>query len=158
MVHHILPQGLHRMRYDGLHATCKAKQVQGVLTALMVALGRVIKGTYRIVVQQTSRARVLASMGRDPLRCTVCGGEMRLWKVWPPRDGVVYDALPKIKRGQYGPRRGRPPGGREAEEWSEPVRQPLLAGLRIEGRGAHRGCVGRRDLSALEKRQARNGR
>src|SRR5258708_36885867 len=75
MVQHILPKGFHRIRYDGLHATCKAKKVKGVLTALMVALGRLIKGTYRIVAQKTYRARVLASTGRDPLRCTRCGGE-----------------------------------------------------------------------------------
>jgi hypothetical protein len=89
MVQHILPEGFHRIRYYGLHATCKAKKVKGVLTALMVALGRLLKGTYRIVAPKTSRARVLASTGRDPLRCTRCGGEMMLWKVWHPRYGVV---------------------------------------------------------------------
>src|SRR5215831_7985479 len=67
------------MRYYGLHATCKAKQVKGVLTALMVARGRLIKGTYRIVAQKTYRERVLASTGRDPLRCAHCGREMMLW-------------------------------------------------------------------------------
>src|SRR6266446_1922332 len=113
MVPHMLPKGLHRMRYDGLHATCKAKKVKGVLTALMVALGRLLRGTYRIAVRKTSRARVLASTGRDPLRCTRCGGEMMLWKVWHPRYGVVYDELHAIKRGRYGPQRGIPPGGRE---------------------------------------------
>ena len=64
------------MRYYGLHATCKAKQVKGVLTALMVALGRLIKGTYRIMARQSYRERVLASTGRDPLRCVHCGREM----------------------------------------------------------------------------------
>ena len=81
MVQHILPKGFHRIRYYGLHATCKAKKVKGVLTALMVALGRLIKGTYRIVAQKTYRDRVLASTGRDPLRCARCGGEMMLWQV-----------------------------------------------------------------------------
>jgi len=52
MVQHILPKGFHRIRYYGLHATCKAKKVKGVLTALMVALGRLIKGTYRILAQK----------------------------------------------------------------------------------------------------------
>src|SRR6266404_2122977 len=28
MVQHILPKGFHRIRYDGLHATCKAKKVK----------------------------------------------------------------------------------------------------------------------------------
>ena len=117
--------------YYGLHATCKAKKVKGVLTALMVALGRLIKGTYRIVVQKTYRERVLASTGRDPFRCTRCGGEMMLWKVWHPRYGVVYDELHEIKRGRYGPRRGSPLGDRDDGEWSESMQQPMLAGLRM---------------------------
>ncbi len=37
MVQHILPKGFHRMRYYGLHATCKAKKVKEVLTGLMGA-------------------------------------------------------------------------------------------------------------------------
>src|SRR5256712_4990064 len=78
MVQHILPKGFHRIRYYGLHATCKAKKVKGVLTALMVALGRLIKGTYRLVAPKTYRERVLASTGRDPLRCRRCGGGLRI--------------------------------------------------------------------------------
>src|SRR6266700_7735688 len=77
------------------------------------------------------RARVLASTGRDPLRCTRCGGEMMLWKVWHPRYGVVYDELHEIKRGRYGPQRRISPGGRDDGEWSEPMRQPMLAGLQM---------------------------
>ena len=91
MVQHILPKGFHRIRYYGLHATCKAKQVKGVLTALMVVLGRLIQGTYRIATPQTYRTRVLVSAGRGPLRCARCGGEMSLWRVGHPRYGVVYD-------------------------------------------------------------------
>jgi Putative transposase len=34
MVQHILPKGFHRIRYYGLHATCKAKKVRGVLKQL----------------------------------------------------------------------------------------------------------------------------
>jgi len=57
MVQHILPKGCHRLRYYGRHATCKVKKVKGWLTGLMVALGRLIQGTYRIVAQKTYRAR-----------------------------------------------------------------------------------------------------
>src|SRR4029450_1936485 len=124
MVQHILPKGFHRIRYYGLHATCKVKKVKGLRTVLMVALGRLIKGTYRIVAQKTYRERVLASTGRDPLRCArcggerlvgraraaCCGGEMLRGQVWHPRYGVVYDELRAIKRGRYGPCRGSPPG------------------------------------------------
>jgi len=53
---HILPKGFPiASAIYGLHATCKAKKVKGVLTALMVALGRLIKGTYRITARQTYR-------------------------------------------------------------------------------------------------------
>ena len=77
------------MRDDGLHATCKAKQVKGARTALLGALGRLSKRTSRIVAQQTYRERVLASTGRDPLRCARGDRERRLWPVWHPRYGVV---------------------------------------------------------------------
>jgi len=131
MVQHILPKGFHRIRYYGLHATCKVKKVKGVLTALMVALGRLIKGTYRIVVQKTYRARVLASTGRDPLRCTRCGGEMMLWQVWHPRYGVVYDEVQAIKRGRYGPCRGSPPGAGADGDGAKAMTQLVLADLGV---------------------------
>jgi putative transposase len=131
MVQHILPKGFHRIRYYGLHATCKAKKVKGVLTALMVALGRLIKGTYRIAAPKTYRARVLASTGRDPLRCTRCGGEMMLWKVWHPRYGVVYNELHEIKRGRYGPRRGIPPDASANGDGEKLMIQLALTGLRV---------------------------
>jgi hypothetical protein len=104
MVQHILPKGFHRIRYYGLHATCKAKKVRSVLKRLLVALGRAMRGTYRIVPRRHYRERVIASTGRDPLRCERCGRVMMLWKVWHPRYGVVYDELQEIKRGRYGPR------------------------------------------------------
>src|SRR5256712_1218203 len=131
MVQHILPKGFHRIRYYGLHATCKAKKVKGVLTALMVALGRLIKGTYRIVAQKTYRARVLASTGRDPFRCTRCGGGVMLWEVLHPPYGVVYDALHEIKRGRYGPRRGIPPDASANGDREKPMRQLALTGLQV---------------------------
>jgi hypothetical protein len=89
MVQHMLPKGCHRIRSYGRHATCTAKKVKGFLPVLMVALGRLIKGTYRMAARQTYRERVLASTGRDPLRCARCGRERLLWQVWHPRYGVV---------------------------------------------------------------------
>ena len=100
-----------------------------MLTGLMVALGRLIKGTYRITAQKTYRDRVLASTGRDPLRCARCGREMMLWQVWHPRYGVVYDEVQAIKRGRYGPCRGSPPGADGAG--AKAVTQLALADLRV---------------------------
>ncbi len=131
MVQHSLPKGCHRIRSSGLHAPGKAKKVQGVLTALMVALGRLIKGTYRIAAQKTYRERVLASTGREPVRCARCGREMLLWQVWHPRYGVVYDELQAIKHGRYGPCRGSPPGAGADGEREQPMTQLTLAELRV---------------------------
>jgi hypothetical protein len=128
-VHYI--SGFHRIRYYGLHATCKANKVKMKLTALMVALGRLIKGTYRIVAQKTYRDRVLASMGRDPLRCRRYGGEMMLWQVWHPRYGIVYDELQAIKRGRYGPCRGSPPGAGADGTGAKAMTQLALADLGV---------------------------
>jgi Putative transposase len=130
-VQHILPKGFHRIRSYGLHATCKAKKVKGVLTALMVALGRLITGPYRIVAQKTYRDRGLASTGRDPLRCARCGREMLLWQVWHPRYGVVYDELQAIKRGRYGPCRGSPPGAGVNGDRAKAMTQLVLADLEV---------------------------
>jgi hypothetical protein len=66
-------------------------------------MGRAIKGTYRVVTRQSYQERVLASTGRDPLRCPRCGGSMMLWQVWHPRYGAVYDEVEQIKRGRYDP-------------------------------------------------------
>ena len=131
MVQHMLPKGFHRLRYYGLHATCKVKKVKGLLTMLMGALGRLIKGTYRIVAQKTYRERVLASTGRDPLRCVRCGGEMLLWQVWHPRYGVVYDELQAIKRGRYGPCRGSPPSAGADGDGTKALTQLALAELGV---------------------------
>src|SRR5256885_11709434 len=89
----ILPKGLHRIRYYGLHATCKAKKVKGLLTALMVALGRLLRGTYRIAAR-TYRDRVLASTGRDPLRCARRGGGGGIRAVLRSRYRGVYVGTP----------------------------------------------------------------
>ena len=121
--------GFQRIRYYGLHVTCKVKQVKGLLTGVMVALGRLIKGTYRITAQKTYRERVLASTGRDPLRCARCGREMILWQVWHPRYGVVYDELQAIKRGRDGPCRGSPPGADGAG--AKAITQLALADLGV---------------------------
>jgi Putative transposase len=131
MGQHMLPKGFHRIRYYGLHATCKAKKVKGGLTALMVALGRLSKGTDRITARQTYRERVLASTGRDPLRCACCGGEMLLWQVWHPRYGVVYDEVQAIKRGRYSPCRGSPPGTGVDGDGEKAMTQLALAELLV---------------------------
>ena len=105
--------------------------MQGGRTALMMALGRLITGTSRLVAQKTYRERVLASTGHDPLRCGRCRGERLLWQVWHPRDGVVYDEVQAIKRGRYGPCRGSPPRARADGDGEKAMTQLALADLGV---------------------------
>jgi hypothetical protein len=126
MVQHILPKGFHRIRYYGLHATCKAKKVRVILQHLLVALGRLIARTYRIVTRKSYREQVWVSTGGNPLRCRRCGQVMLLWQVWHPRYGVVYDKLKEIKRGRYGPRGVLSQGTSLAGKRPEPLVQLSL--------------------------------
>ena len=79
------------------------------------------------------RARVLASTGRDPLRCTRCGGEMMLWKVWHPRYDVVYNELREIKRGRCGLRRDIPPDASANGDGEKLMIHLALTGLQVWG-------------------------
>ena len=39
------------------------------------------------------RERFIAESGKDPFRCSHCGGEMMLWYLWNRDDGIFYNAL-----------------------------------------------------------------
>src|SRR5216683_3242698 len=41
------------------------------------------------------------SQGRGPFRCSHCGEEMEIWRIWHPTYGVIYDEGEVIKRGTY---------------------------------------------------------
>ena len=151
MVQHILPKGFHRIRYYGLHATCKHQRVKSLLQWLWVAMGRAIKGTYRVVTRQSYQERVLTSTGRDPRRCPRCGGAMMLWQVWHPRYGVVYDEVDQIKRGRYDPGGVVLQGDNGASEGRAPESQLewsfMWMGKAI--RGDYEGCAWGVELSLL---------
>jgi len=102
MVQHILPKGFQRIRYYGLQATCILKQVrERVLTALQVAVQQAMEVLGAPIRRRPYRVRMRATLGRDPLVCPRCGGEMWLWQVWHPQYGVVYDELERMKAGVY---------------------------------------------------------
>jgi Putative transposase/Transposase zinc-binding domain len=102
MVQHTLGKGFKRIRYYGVQAT---KTFAKVKVAIQVALAKVegvVQGAGKIIAQLSYRQRYENSTGRDPLICPHCGGEMALWRIWPPRYGVIYDEAQVIKRGTYG--------------------------------------------------------
>ena len=103
MVQHIMPKGFQRVRYYGLQATKTFKKWADVISKGIQAIGRVIKGTYRIIRVKKYRERYIELSSRDPLLCSYCGNEMILWAIWYPKYGMLYDEYENIKAGKYTP-------------------------------------------------------
>lgn len=88
MVQHILPKGFQRIRYYGLHATCKASSVKEELKELVSGTSEAAVGTYRVMGY---RNRIKESFGIDPLLCPRCGDEMEFEGIWHPEYGWIVD-------------------------------------------------------------------
>lgn len=101
MVQHALPKGFKRIRQYGVQATKTFATVKALIHKALAQVQRVIKGAVKIIGRLTYRQRYEKSTGCDPLRCSHCGEEMAVWRIWHPRYGVVYDEGQKIKRGTY---------------------------------------------------------
>jgi hypothetical protein len=107
MVQHILPKGFQRIRYYGLHATCKAVKVRGLLGRLMNdSLEELFEGTYKVVEEKSYRWRIEEAFGVDPLRCRQCGTEMELEQIYHPKYGVIYDGRKELMRDEIGKETG----------------------------------------------------
>jgi len=119
MVQHMLPKGFQRIRYYGFQATRILKQVRDrLLTVLKVAVQEVMQALGGSSARLCYRVRMRATLGRDPLLCPRCGGELWLWQVWHPQYGVVYDELERMKAG--------------ADEREE---RPICGGVECDGAG-----------------------
>jgi hypothetical protein len=88
MVQHILPKGFQRIRYYGLHATCKASSVKEDLKELVNDTSEASVGTYRVTGY---RNRIKKSFGIDPLLCPKCGDEMEFEGIWHPEYGWIVN-------------------------------------------------------------------
>lgn len=103
MVQHILPKGFQRIRYYGLHATCKAVKVRELLGRLMNGrTEEVVEGTYKVVEEKSYRWRIKEAFGVDPLVCRQCGTEMELEQIYHPKYGVIYDGRKELMRDEIG--------------------------------------------------------
>jgi predicted RNA-binding Zn-ribbon protein involved in translation (DUF1610 family) len=101
MVQHTMPKGFKRIRYYGVQATKTFAKVKMVLQAALAKVEGVVKGAVKIIARLTYRQRYAQSTGRDPFRCSHCGEEMEIWRIWHPTYGVIYDEGEVIKRGTY---------------------------------------------------------
>lgn len=126
MVQHILPKGMQRIRYYGLHATAVYEKVRKKIEAIVPVDAAQCRETFTIG-RKRYRQMVLETSGKDPFVCSHCGGEMMLWKIWHPRYGVIYDEAERLKSGYYDPvERGRDPNVRDT---GHPLLQLSLPGV-----------------------------
>jgi len=89
MVQHILPKGFQRIRYYGLHATCRASKVREELKDLLKNdTSDSITNTYRVTGY---RERIKEGFGIDPLLCPRCGNKMEFEGIWHPRYGWIVN-------------------------------------------------------------------
>ncbi|PIY32189.1 MAG: hypothetical protein COZ07_06570 [Candidatus Infernicultor aquiphilus] len=90
MVQHILPKGFQRIRYYGLHVTCRASRIRKELKDLLEFTYEPVAGTYQ-VMGSSYRNRIKKSFGIDPLLCPKCGDEMEFEGIWHPKYGWIVD-------------------------------------------------------------------
>lgn len=108
MVQHILPWGFKQVRYYGLHATCKAAKVREFLKGALTKLGRKVEEVVREIRRYSYRQGVMKITGKDPLRCMICGREMRLSLIYHPKYGVLYEGSRKLGVGTHEPQERGP--------------------------------------------------
>ena len=101
MVQHILPKGFQRIRYYGLQATRTYKKWSQVIIEGLKNFGKTVKGVYEVVASMNYRERYMESSWKDPLKCPFCGHEMKIWVMWHPKYGVIFDEEKNIKQGKY---------------------------------------------------------
>ncbi len=128
MVQHILPKGMQRIRYYGLHGTAVYEKIRKKLMTILPTNGGQDKETFT-VTEMSYRKRVIKTNGQDPFICTRCGGELILWRIWHPKYGVIYDEEERLKTG-YNERdkRGR---DQDVGDIRHPVLQLSMPGLRV---------------------------
>jgi hypothetical protein len=128
MVQHILPKGMQRVRYYGLHAAAVYRKIYHKVRAILPTDAAQCKETFTIG-RKGYRQRVMETTARDPFICSRCGGELILWKIWHPSYGVIYDEEERLKSGQYErTERGRDP---DVGDLRYALLQLSLPGLRV---------------------------
>jgi hypothetical protein len=128
MVQHILPKGMQRVRYYGLHAVAVYRKIYKKLRFILPADAAQGRETFTIS-RKGYRQRVMETTAKDPFICSRCGGELILWKIWHPSYGVIYDEEERLKSGQYErSQRGRDP---DVGDIRYALLQLSLPGLRV---------------------------
>ena len=73
---------------------------------------KTIKSVYEVGASKNYRKRYMEISGKDLLECSFCGCGIKIWKIWHPKYGVIYDEDKNIKQGKYEKYSGKGDGGR----------------------------------------------
>jgi hypothetical protein len=126
MVQHILPRGMQRIGYYGLHATAVYEKIRKKIGSIVPV--DAVQCLERFAVgRKRYRQMVIETIGEDPFQCPACGAEMQLWKIWHPKYGVIYDEEERLKAGYYDP--VKPGGDRNVRDTGHPLLQLSLPGV-----------------------------
>jgi len=91
MVQQILPKGFQRARYYGLQATASFKKSEKLIRDSVV--DKVIEGISFVATKLSYRDRMKIWTGKDPLKCSKCGHQLEVIKIWSKATGVIFDLL-----------------------------------------------------------------
>ena len=89
MVQHILPKGLQRIRYYGLHGTARYSTVRENLAKIVPSEAPADPKGYRVAPVRPFKERFQEAFGKDPLLCPRCGGPLDLELLYHPKYGTI---------------------------------------------------------------------
>lgn len=108
LVQQILPKGFQRIRYYGLQASKNSNRLKYVVAN---AVGGLYLPDSKVETSQQPQStkqidyRELVTIwwGKDPLKCSNCGGTMELVRIWKPIKGFVFSIFKALFGVDNGP-------------------------------------------------------
>ena len=90
MVQNILPKGMQRIRYYGLHGNACQARMRQILASVLPPDAPTDSEGFRVRAPKRYAQRCRESFGQDPLLCPRCGKEMELTGIYHPRYGMIW--------------------------------------------------------------------
>ncbi|MEW6215747.1 MAG: transposase [Nitrospirota bacterium] len=91
LIDHIPPKGFKMVRHYGLYA----RRTKSIAIECLKKCKKFIQSSFEFISGLSKnmnwRERLIASFGKDPLKCPHCKDEMELWRIWHPEYGDIYN-------------------------------------------------------------------
>jgi len=91
LINHIPLKGFKMVRHYGLYARRSKGTVWDILSKCRYFLQQSFAFLSTPARVLGWRQRLIQTFGQDPLRCSCCGEEMELWRIWHPKYGDIFD-------------------------------------------------------------------